>query len=461
MTAFVTISALAACSSAPKKPRGTGPQVLIISIDGFRPDFYSEGMRKVAPHLFKLSQEGAEAPEGIEPVFPSLTYPNHATIATGVYTSKHGVYANTVYSPELGVTSGWYFKESALHAPAIWQVAKDAGKTVAIMRWPVSLGAQVDWLLPEIFTPGDFDPAHEWKLLQDNAYPKFLDEVSSFGPLKKVTSLEDLDRYSAQAVKWALSTQGPDLTMVHLAWLDLVQHRTGTHSQETRDALAFTDGLVNQIMSFVDPTRTTVFILGDHGFADYGRVIHLKTIFDEEHLSNQVEIQAEGGQAAIYLRPSNNGSSSTDANSQNNRLSMGRLQARVISVLQKHSKGLYQILDRGKLKRLNAYPFAFCAVETPPGTIFDGQGEDTAKDLVEVLHTTKGAHGYLPDRPEMRAGLIIWGKGVSPKNDLEDVSMVDIAPTAAAALGIHMRTDGMSLVIWREPSASPTPQKTD
>jgi hypothetical protein len=471
VTGFVTVWALAACSSAPNPSRSTGPQVLVISLDGFRPDFYGEGLKRVAPHLYQLAEAGASAPEGIEPVFPSLTYPNHATIATGVNSAKHGIYANTIYSPELGLTSEWYFKESMLHAPAIWQVAEDAGKSVAIMRWPVSMGAQVQWLLPEIFTPGDFNPEHDWKLIQENTPAKLLEQISNSGPVKKVASFEDLDRYTAQATKWALRNESPNLTMAHLTWLDLVQHRTGTHSPETRNALAFTDNLVNQILSFVDPTRTTVFILGDHGFADYGRIIHLKKIFDDENLGSQVDIQAEGGQAAIYLRQSLGASASADASSQNNRLAQGKLQARVVAVLQKHAKGLYQILDRHRLKRLGAYPYAFCAVEAPPGTIFDNQGAADkqgavsnpgatgANDLVEILHTTKGAHGYLPERPEMHAGLIIWGRGVTPGNQLEDVSMLDIAPTVAAELGLHMKTDGMPLVISRpEPSPQPSGQ---
>src|SRR6185503_8787817 len=75
-------------------------KVVLISIDGFRPEFYLED-RYLTPTLKSLRDQGVFA-IGAEPVFPSLTYPNHTTLITGVYPSKHGVLSNTLFSWQKG-----------------------------------------------------------------------------------------------------------------------------------------------------------------------------------------------------------------------------------------------------------------------------------------------------------------------------------------------------------------------
>jgi predicted AlkP superfamily pyrophosphatase or phosphodiesterase len=434
---------LTACSSSAthlQKPRSNKPTCVLISIDGFRPEFYSESMKSVAPHLFQIAQQGLKAPDGMEPVFPSLTYPNHVSLVTGRYSAEHGVFANRA-----AASGDWYFKESNIQVPTLWQVARAHGKSVAIMRWPASMGAQVDWFLPEIFNPSETNAEGDWKLLVENTDPKFLRQIATDKPFQQIKALEDLDALATQGATWVLSHEDPDLTLVHLIGLDLAEHRSGTHSPETRSALSKIDSLVYQIISEVDPSRTTVFIVGDHGFSDVGRVIQLQSLMEQEHLAKMVDIQVDGGQAAVYLKP-------------------GASEKRALKALSKHAKGLYQILNRARLKELKAYPSALCVLETFPGTMFVNAGS-SSEPLVQSLGSTKGAHGYLPDRPEMQTGLIVWGRGIAAGKDVEYAKVIDIAPTVAKALGFDFPGEGTPIDFELKsnslPSASTTPQKPD
>jgi predicted AlkP superfamily pyrophosphatase or phosphodiesterase len=72
------------------------PYVVLVSLDGFRYDY---AKRYGATHLLAIAARGATAPDGMIPVYPSLTFPNHYSLATGLYPEHHGIVANTFYDP--------------------------------------------------------------------------------------------------------------------------------------------------------------------------------------------------------------------------------------------------------------------------------------------------------------------------------------------------------------------------
>jgi predicted AlkP superfamily pyrophosphatase or phosphodiesterase len=392
-----------------------------------RPDFYSENMKSVAPHLYALAHGGVSAPDGMEPVFPTLTYPNHASLVTGVHSADHGIYSNRI-------DGKWYFNESSIQATTLWQAEEAAGKSVAILRWPTTLGAHVQWFLPEVFGP-DFNSENDWALIKQNTKPEFLNEILNAGPLKKVEKPSDLDMLATQAASWLFTHESPDLTLIHLINVDLVQHKTGTHSAETRQALSDLDHLIGLIVPRLDPLHTTVFIVGDHGFADVGRMINVKTLFPEKIFGDQVIVESEGGQSVIRLKPGSE-----------------KIGPKVWKILESHSKGLYQILATQELSELKAYPKAFCVLETMPGSEFTDEGTE----LVRNLETTKGTHGYLPERPEMQTGFMAWGRKVTPGRQVEYVKLVDVAPTIANLLGVFLVADGKPIKLMDDPKPEPS-----
>src|SRR3954466_3675982 len=86
--------------------------VVLITIDGFRPDFYMDPSWD-AVNIRKLMADGARAAQGVNSVFPSMTYPSHTTIVTGVQPAKHGVYFNKMFEPN-GPTGKMYWNDTSI-----------------------------------------------------------------------------------------------------------------------------------------------------------------------------------------------------------------------------------------------------------------------------------------------------------------------------------------------------------
>src|ERR1700759_4943009 len=103
--------------------------VVLITIDGSRPDFYLDPSWH-ADNIRALMAGGAYA-KGVNSVFPSMTYPSHTTIVTGVQPARHGVYYNT--GPY-----GIYWNDSSIKVPTLWGAAQQRGMVVAALLWPVS-----------------------------------------------------------------------------------------------------------------------------------------------------------------------------------------------------------------------------------------------------------------------------------------------------------------------------------
>ena len=144
--ALVTLAILLLCGAGQDRKV---EHVVIVSIDGLRPEFYLGDY--ATPSLKEMMREGAYA-KAVESVYPSVTYAAHSSIVTGVRPWKHGIVANTQWT-EHGSTRDWYWYAKDLKARTLWQAAREKGLKTAITYWPVSVGAEADWVLGEIWDP--------------------------------------------------------------------------------------------------------------------------------------------------------------------------------------------------------------------------------------------------------------------------------------------------------------------
>src|SRR5215470_15614341 len=87
-------------------------------------------------------------------VLPSVTYPAHTTIATGVFPARHGIVTNYAWDPVDKNLTGWWWYAEDIRAPTLWDAARAAGRKVALIDWPVTVGAKVDVLVPEYWRAG-------------------------------------------------------------------------------------------------------------------------------------------------------------------------------------------------------------------------------------------------------------------------------------------------------------------
>ena len=114
--------------------------VILISIDGFRPDFYQD-QSWPAPTLQRLAGQGVQA-IGVQSVFPSLTYPSHTPIITGALPIHHIIYFNNVVD---GKDGQGIWNDSLIKVQTIWTALHNAGLKSASVMWPVTVGAAIDY----------------------------------------------------------------------------------------------------------------------------------------------------------------------------------------------------------------------------------------------------------------------------------------------------------------------------
>jgi predicted AlkP superfamily pyrophosphatase or phosphodiesterase len=214
------------------------PYVVLVSLDGFRYDY---AQRYGAKHLLALAARGASAPNGMLPVFPSLTFPNHYTIVTGLYPDHHGIVANSFYDParkekysvsdpKTTVDGSWY------GGTPLWQLAEKQGMRSASFFWPGS-EAEIQGKRPSYYLAFD---------------DKFPDE-------KRVE----------QVLAWLrlAPAQRPHFITLYYSNVDHAGHSFGPDAPETADAVRHVDEMIGKLTDGIATLglAVDVIVVSDHG----------------------------------------------------------------------------------------------------------------------------------------------------------------------------------------------------
>jgi predicted AlkP superfamily pyrophosphatase or phosphodiesterase len=411
------------------------PHVLMISIDGMRPDYVTaadEHHLKI-PTLRRMMTEGTYA-DRVANSLPTNTYPNHTTLVTGVSPAQHGIYNNMTFDPLLQHPGEWYWYANQIQVPTLWQAAAAAGLVTASVGWPVTNNAKgIDYLITE-FAQSE-NGAEIVSLQRDN--PPNLRNI-----LEPTNRLKDADG-DVQKVAWSLAIlreHKPNFMTVHLGDLDHMQHETGVFSSEDLRTLETLDGQVKTLMDAefaIDPNAVIV-VVSDHGFVNVEKRVNLEILFIRAGLAParpahgklapdtpwEAEAWDGGGTDAIMLH-----------HPQDKQVS-----ARVTALLQQAASnpdyGIARILDRQQIAQMGGYPGASFVVEWKPGF---SSGRALSGEIVKST-PGKGAHGFAPDRDEVQSSFFIVGKGVAAHRDLGVIDMRQIAATVAKLLSIPFPT---------------------
>lgn len=395
----------------------------MLSIDGFRPEFYLDPEHWHAPNLQRLKAQGAWA-ERMLSVFPSITYANHTSLVTGVRPAKHGINANNAFDKETGPLAAWNWWARLIQVRTLWDRAHDAGVSTAAFSWPVSVGGGIDYNVPEIFYVAGANNGTTEQLIREHATPGLVEVVHPAGKPFPLTFAE-WDAWLPGAFAATMERYEPRLTLIHMLNLDRTQHRHGRDAQETHDALTALDAAVGELVKKVDPTDTCLIVVGDHGFQSYNAFLSPNRLFldkgwltlkDGKLASWRVLAHPNGGSTPIYCKDP-------------------ALAGEVLAVVKAHAPGRYEVLERAELDRWEAFPGALCALSVRPGLAFR---QDYDKPFEEPTKTTLGNHGHLPE--VVPTGLIAWGCGVKP-HPLGTVRVLDVAPTICKLL--NLADDGM------------------
>lgn len=409
--------------------------VVLITIDGFRPDFYQEaswGMNNL-----RMMKENGVSAEGVNCVFPSVTYPDHTTIITGVKPARHGIYYNAPF--EEGKASGeWYFYYKGIKSPTLFDAVRQAGKTSANVIWPVTAGAPIDYNIADIWSVGNKADRRVataaastpglWQELEEHATGKM--EPDDFNMVREELVM---DENVARMGAYIIAKYKPAFTTIHLACTDHYEHMQGRDGLLVRKAVAGADRAIGTILEALIRAgikdSTAIIVTGDHGFVDISQAFSPNVLLAEAGLITDINsgnwkarFHTSGGSAFLHLKD------------ENDKASLEKVKD-ILARLPADQQKLFKVIDRKQLDRIGADPNAVLALAATPGVTIAGGVKGA------VLKAAKGGtHGYYPDFKEIQTGFVAYGVGIAKGRTVKEMSLTDIAPVVAKLLQLSFTT---------------------
>lgn len=362
--------------------------VILVGIDGFRADYLQRGF---TPVLSGLAADGAQADGGMRPSFPSVTFPNFYTLATGVHPDHHGLVYNSMRDPALGdrvfslgnraevMDRVWYDD-----AEPIWVTAERAGIRTATLFWPGSEAA-IGGVRPTYWLP----------------FEQSVPSAARANILLGWFTLPPSER--------------PRLATLYLDIVDTAGHRFGPDSAEVNAAIAEVDAAVGLLLQGLAARgiEADLVIVADHGMAAVSgdRVVML----DDRVDGAAVTVTALGAVATLDPVPGRE----------------AEVEAALLGAadhMECWRKG--EVPERLAYGRHRRIPAIVCMAET--GWTIGQRGR------TDPTRVRGGAHGYDNAAPEMRALFIAHGPDIGPGVSLPDMDSVDVQPLLARLLGLSV-----------------------
>ena len=403
--------------------------VVLISIDGMRPASYTAPGPATIPTLRSLMARGAYA-RGVVGVLPTVTYPSHTTMITGVRPSVHGIINNTWVDPE-GVSAGaWYWYARDIKAPTLPGLLRASGMTAAAVSWPVTVGMELDWNVPEHFRSRHPEAL---SLLRALSTPHLIDGYEASLPSALPWPPTDAERTGLAA--WIIRTYKPNFLMLHIFDNDTASHEMGPESPEAAAALEVNDTQVATLLGALKDAgladRTDIVVVSDHGFVTLQTQLQPNFALKQDGLIRVNErgavtawdayVKSAGGSGFVYLkRPGDQALSA-------------RVQRTLETLATDAANGIDRVWTRADLAQAGADPAASFAITMKPGFYLGA-----AHGELRVPTSGKGGHGFDPSLPALHASLIMAGPHVTARGDLGVVRMTQIGPTLAKWLGVRL-----------------------
>ena len=439
--AFLALISTALGSAPQTQPSpDTSRHIVLISLDGF-PSWALDDPYLPVPTLRRLAARGALA-KGMRPVNPTVTWPNHTTLITGVTPAKHGVLFNGLLKRDPGVpprVEPWLHRDEMVRVKTLYDVAHARGLTTAQVDWVAIQDAPtVTWAFPE-------RPPPAGQVAQELVKAGVLSqtELETFATRNIVWR----DRVWTQAAAHIIEKHRPNLMMFHLLNLDSTQHRYGPRTHAAMTTMSLLDAQVAEIVAAVDraglTARTTFVVVSDHGFKLVKRQIRLNAAFmkagllkaqDGKVVQSDAYVVPEGGSAIVYLTVPD---------------PTGELLARARKAIA-GVEGIDGIIEPADYAR---FGLPLPTVNNQMGVLFvtpkEGYSFTAAvgeEVVVDATEGSLGAHGYPATDADLSALFIASGAGIRQGVTLGVIDNVDVAPTMAELLGLNLpNVDGKVL----------------
>ncbi|KAG5952895.1 hypothetical protein E4U58_000601 [Claviceps cyperi] len=262
------------------------PTTIILSLDGFRADFLHRGL---TPRLSALIREGISPPY-MTPSFPSLTFPNHYTLATGLYPEAHGIVGNSFWDPDL--QAEFYYTDPARSldprwwaaGEPFWISAEKQGIRAAVHMWPGS-EAPIQGMFASIV-----DKFNEKEAL-DNKVSRILGLLDLPGPGQGplAQTLQTSDKVDTRE---DTTNTRPQLIAAYVPNVDSDGHKYGPNSTEINSTLQSVDNMLDMLLQGLQDRNLThianIIIVSDHGMAttDTSRLLQLEDLVDTTKIAH-------------------------------------------------------------------------------------------------------------------------------------------------------------------------------
>jgi predicted AlkP superfamily pyrophosphatase or phosphodiesterase len=415
-------------------PGAPGRRLVLVSVDGLMPDYYlrADALGLKVPHLRRLMKEGAWA-RGVVGVLPTVTYPSHTTLITGVPPRVHGISGNTVFDPLRRAGEAWQWFARDIKVPTLVSAARARWLTTASVSWPVSVGLGTDWNVPEFWRPGS---SHEvdLELLDALSTPHLLDDVARHRGRPLAWPVKDEDRVDTAV--FLLDVHRPDLLLLHIFASDTAQHDFGPLSPEAKAAVEESDSSLGRLRDALERggvAASTVFaVVSDHGFLPISETLRPNVLLKEAgFLTLDAGGKPTDWRAAFHA---NGGSASLVLKDPGDQEALSRVRGLFDAKRAEAGSGIARILDAREVEAMGGALGVSLVLDAKEGFSFS----DSLDGAWVSPSRGKGHHGYAPDRPEMNAAFLVAGPGLSLRGDLGVVRMTAIAPTLARALGVSL-----------------------
>ena len=369
------------------------PYVVLVSFDGFRPDYLD---RFPTPSFDRLAAAGASA--ALVPVFPSLTFPTHYSIATGLYPEHHGVVANRFYDPERGEEFDYRDRTDAQDGSwwggePIWVTAETQGLTAAAFFFP-GTEAAIGGVRPTEWRPYDGRVPNRERVR---------------------TVLDWLARPPATR---------PHLTTLYFSLVDSAGHRLGPDAAEMGDSVGTADALLGTLLDGVDALphgdRVVLLVVSDHGMA---------AVEPERRQSLPPAAAGAGVRAvpfgpAVSLHVADESRRAAIRDAINEAVRNARAYLREELPAHLHARASRRIGD------VVVVPEVGVMVDVRRGL------EGVAAAVGRAAGYPAGMHGWDPRAPEMHGILLAAGPGIARGVRLPPVESIHVYPLIAHLLGL-------------------------
>lgn len=390
------------------------PTTILISLDGFRADFV---YRNLTPTLHDFVRSGV-SPKYMNPSFPSLTFPNHFTLVTGLHPESHGIVGNTFWDPDM--QKEFYYTDASRsmqpewwNAEPVWETAELQGVRSAIHMWPGS-EAHI----------GDLEPAYVDNFNADEALDNKVSRILGW-----------LDLPGPDDEGATLETPRPQLIAAYVPDVDADGHLYGPNSTYIRSTIAEVDGMLGALFQGMEERNLTevvnVVIVSDHGMAttSVNRLIQLEDIVDTSL------IEHTDGWPLYGLRPYDHSEAHLREIYDHlvNESNMSKYKGTFDVYLRDESMPEhYHFSDNARIAPLWLVPKTGWAI-----VVRDEFDVATGIEQGEVYHP-RGLHGYDNQHPLMRATFIARGPAFphAPGSQLEPFQNTEVYNIVCDSLGI-------------------------